>query len=258
MNAAILNADLPISLRIKRANRRRWMLDRKDNIQFLVEGLKAYRSHSAPLAWEATFEQNRNQPAPFVSFADDSTSLMMEAFVLHQELDDLDTKNYPGIGNDRQRLQEAMEDQSAVRDQEAQLMGLMKGKLIAVAEMAKERELEGYEGLPSKRDMQRSTFSKEDVIRQLAETLRLTAAQVVEYATTVPRLTPPPPTRARTPRRQSPPRSPLRSPTSVTVDSPETLSPSHRGGTGPAGTSGGGALGAIAEEFRIDQYGTAL
>ena len=259
MNSAILNADLPISLRMKRANRRAWRLDRKDNIRFLVEGAKAYRSFAAPLAWEGTFEQNRNQP--FVSFADDSTSLMMEAFVLQQELEDLDTKNYPGIGNDRQRLQEAiqyLEDQSAVRDQEAQMMGLMKGKLIAVAEMAKERELEGYEGLPSKRDMQRSAFSKEDVIRQLAETLRLTAAQVVEYATTVPRLTPPPPTRARTPRRQSPPRSPLRSPTSVTVDSPETLSPSHRGGTGPAGTSGGGALGAIAEEFRIDQYGTAL
>ena len=263
MNAAILNADLPISLRIKRANRRRWMLDRKDNIQFLVEGLKAYRSHSAPLAWEGTFEQNRNQPAPFVSFADDSTSLMMEAFVLQQELEDLDTRNYPGIGNDRQRLQEAiqyLEDQSAVRDQEAQMMGLMKGKLIAVAEMAKERELEGYEGLPSKRDMQRSTFSKEDVIRQLAETLQLTAAQVVEYATTVPRLTPPPPTRARTPRRQSPPRSPLRSPTSVTVDSPETLSPSHRGGTGPAGagTSAGLALAAIAEDLGIEPYGTAL
>ena len=207
-------------------------LDARSQGQHPVSGGRAQsiQVSFSTIGMEATFEQNRNQPAPFVSFADDSTSLMMEAFVLQQELEDLDTKNYPGIGNDRQRLQEAiqyLEDQSAVRDQEAQMMGLMKGKLIAVAEMAKERELEGYEGLPSKRDMQRSTFSKEDVIRQLAETLQLTAAQVVEYATTVPRLTPPPPTRARTPRRQSPPRSPLRSPTSVTADSPETLSPSH-------------------------------
>ena len=147
-----------------------------------------------------------------------------------------------------------------MRDQEAQMIGLTKGKLIAVAEMAKQKEFQGYEGLPSKRDMQMGTFSREDVIRQLAETLGLTAAQVAHFAATAPTLTPHAPMRLRTPRRQSPPRSPLRSPTSVTVDSPETLSPSHRGGTGPAGagTSAGGALGAIAEELGIDQYGAAM
>ena len=64
MNAAILNADLPISVRMKRANRRGWMLDRRDNIKFLVQGAQAYRQLAAQLAWEGTFEQNRNHPAP--------------------------------------------------------------------------------------------------------------------------------------------------------------------------------------------------
>ena len=68
MNAAILNADLPISVRMKRANRRGWMLDRRDNIKFLVQGAQAYRQLAAQLAWEGTFEQNRNQPAPFTTF----------------------------------------------------------------------------------------------------------------------------------------------------------------------------------------------
>lgn len=54
MNAAILNADLPISIRMKHANRRGWMLDRRDNIQFLVEGVRAYRQLAAPLAGRDT------------------------------------------------------------------------------------------------------------------------------------------------------------------------------------------------------------
>ena len=63
----------------------------------------AYRKLAAPLAWEGTFEQNRAQP--FTGFGDESTGLYMEAFMLQQELEDLDDKNYPGIGNDKQRLQ---------------------------------------------------------------------------------------------------------------------------------------------------------
>ena len=54
MNAAILNADLPMSIRMKRANRRGWMLDRRDNIKFLVQGMQAYRKLAAPLLWEGT------------------------------------------------------------------------------------------------------------------------------------------------------------------------------------------------------------
>ena len=224
MNTAILNADLPISIRMKRANRRGWMLDRKDNITFVVQGALAYRQLATPLSWEGTFEQNRSQPAPFTSFGDESTALYMEAFVLERELDDLDTKNYPGIGNDKQRLQNAIQylhETSELRDEEAIMMGFGKTKLISVAEMARQKELDGYENLPSKRDMQMATFSKEDVIRQLAENLDLTAAQVAYFAQTVPQLTPPPPTRSRrTPRHQSPPcvRSPhSSSPGSVTA-----------------------------------------
>ena len=137
------------------------------------------------------------------------------------------------------------------------MMTFIKTKLIGVAEFAKQHELEGHEQLPNKRDMQRASFAKEDVVRLLAETLNLSAAQVANYVQTVPRLTPPPPTRARTPRRQSPPRSPVSSPTSITVDSPEDLTPSHSGGVGPAaGLSGASGLQAIAEDYGIQPYGT--
>ena len=102
MNAAILNADLPISIRMKRANRRGWMLDRRDNIKFLVQGVQAYRQLAAPLAWEGTFEHNRNQPAPFTTFGQQSLDLEYEAFALKNALDDLQVKQYAGVGNDVQ------------------------------------------------------------------------------------------------------------------------------------------------------------
>ena len=57
MNAAILNADLPMSIRMERANRRGWMLDRRDNIKFLVQGMQAYRQLAARLAWEGTLSR---------------------------------------------------------------------------------------------------------------------------------------------------------------------------------------------------------
>ena len=75
MNDAILNADLPMSLRLKRANRRGWRIDRPDNIRFLVEGAKAYRQLAAKQPWESTFEYNRVQPAG--SFGDSATGAMV-------------------------------------------------------------------------------------------------------------------------------------------------------------------------------------
>ena len=110
MNAAILNADLPISIRMKRANRRGWTLDRRDNIKFLVQGVQAYRQLAAPLAWEGTFEQNRNQPAPFTTFGQQSLDLEYEAFALKNALDDLQVKQYPGVGNDAQKLHDAIDN----------------------------------------------------------------------------------------------------------------------------------------------------
>ena len=123
------------------------------------------------------------------------------------------------------------------------MMGIGKGKLISVAEMARQKELAGYENLPSKRDMQMGSFSREDVVRLLAEKLDLTAAQVAHFAQTVPRLTP----RARTPRHQSPTRvrSPRSSPASATDDSsPESSA------AGPSGMK------SIAEEYGIQEHGT--
>ena len=47
-------------------------------------------------------------------------------------------------------------------------MGFGKGKLISVVEMAKQKELDGYENLPSKRDMTMGTFSRESHRRMQA------------------------------------------------------------------------------------------
>jgi hypothetical protein len=251
MNAAILNADLPMPVRMKRARRRGWRIDRPDNINYVVQGALAYRQLAAPLAWEGTFEQNRAQPAPFTGFGDESTALYMEAFVLDRELEALDDKSYPGIGNDKEKLQNAMEylyRMSDLRNEESIMMGFGKGKLISVAEMAKQKELDGYEALPSKRDMTMANFSKEELVRLLAEGLDLTAGQVSHFAQTVPRLTPPPPpTRARTPRHQSPPRvrSPRSSPASATD-----------GGSPESGAARPSGMGSIAEEYVSNEYGT--
>ena len=249
MNAAILNADLPISLRMKRANRRSWNLDRPDNIRFKVEGALAYRQLAAKLPWEGNFEQNRSQPAPFTSFGDESFALYSEAFVLEQELDDLNDKMYPGIGNQKQKLQEAIDylyDTSLLRHEESMMTAFTKGQMLRVANLARDNQLDGYENLQSQRLMTMATGpeGKNFIIRQLAETLKLTAREVAHYIQeSKPPSRSPRETRA-TVRRSSPPRvrSPGSSPDSVSVMSAESVSPS---------------LGAI-EETIDDAYGSML
>ena len=213
MNDAILNADLPMSLRLKRANRRGWRIDRPDNIRFVVEAARAYRQLAAPQPWEATFEYNRAQPVG--NFGDESFDLYSEAFVYQQELEELEQQTpYPGIGNRIAKLQSTIDDlyrMSRIRHEESIMIGLPKGKLIKVVEIAKIKELEGYADLPTKREMEAKVFLLEDVTRLLAENLGLTAAQVAHFANEIPVLTTSlPSTRSMTPRRQSPPR--VRSP----------------------------------------------
>ena len=181
MNAAILNADLPISIRMKRANRRGWMLDRRDNIKFLVQGMQAYRHLATPLAWEGTFEHNRNQPAPFTTFGQQSLDLEYEAFALKNALDDLQVKQYPGVGNDVQKLHNAidnLENMANVRHEEDKMMALTKTALLKAVQAAKTRQIVGFENLPLLAQMRSATFVKEEVVRQLAETLNLDAADV--------------------------------------------------------------------------------
>ena len=237
MNAAILNADLPISIRMKRANRRGWMLDRKDNIKFLVQGMQAYRHLATPLAWEGTYEQNRAQPAPFTTFGQQSLDLEYEAFALKTALEDLETKHYPGVGNDMQKLQHtigALENTAALRHEEDKLMGLTKTAMLKAIQLAKTRQLPGFEDLPLRDQMRSATFAKEDLVRQLAETLKLDAADVAQLVQNAPALTPRPPSRQRTPLRS--PRSPPSPQTSVTDASP--LSPVAEGGPSGSGEVG--------------------
>ena len=109
--------------------------------------------------------------------------------------------------------------------------GLGKGKLIEVVELAQKKELEGYEDLPTKKEMTAGSFSKEDVTRLLAETLDLTAAQVSYFAKAFPMLPTPPPTTRSTLRRQSPPR--VRSPTSSASSPAEVADGRSPDGLGP-------------------------
>ena len=165
MNAAILNADLPIWIRMKRANRRGWTLDRRDNIKFLVQGVQAYRQLAAPLAWEGTFEQNRNQPAPFTTFGQQSLDLEYEAFALKNALDDLQVKQYPGVGNDVQKLHNAidnLENMANVRHEEDKMMALTKTALLKAVQAAKTRQIVGFENLPLLAQMRSATFVKEE------------------------------------------------------------------------------------------------
>ena len=92
-------------------------------------------------------------------------------------------------------------------------------------QLAKTRQLPGFEDLPLRDQMRSATFAKEDLVRQLAETLKLGAADVAQLVQNAPALTPRPPSRQRTPLRS--PRSPLSPQTSVTDASP--LSPVAEG-----------------------------
>ena len=64
---------------------------------------------AAPLAWEGAFEQTRVAPAPFTTFGLQSLDLEDEAFALKSTLDEIQAKDYPGVGNDVQKLQNAID-----------------------------------------------------------------------------------------------------------------------------------------------------
>ena len=196
-----------------------------------MQGAQAYRQLAAQLAWEGTFEQNRNQPAPFSSFGQQSVDLEYEAFALKTTLDDLQSKHYPGVGNDVQKLHHAidnLERMAAVRHEEDKMMALTKTALLKAVQTAKNRQMPGFERLPLRDQMRSATYAKEDVVRQLAETLNLDAADVAQLVQNAPALTPRPPSRQRTPLRS--PRSPRSPQTSVTDASP--LSPVAEGAAG--------------------------
>ena len=100
-------------------------------------------------------------------------------------------------------------------------MALTKTALLKAVQTAKNRQMPGFERLPLRDQMRSATYAKEDVVRQLAETLNLDANDVAQLVQNAPALTPRPPSRQRTPLRS--PRSPRSPQTSVTDASP--LSP---------------------------------
>ena len=138
-----------------------------------------------------------------------------------------------------------LESMAAVRHEEDKMMALTKTALLKAVQTAKNRQMPGFERLPLRDQMRSATYAKEDVVRQLAETLDLDANDVAHLVQNAPALTPRPPSRQRTPLRS--PRSPRSPQTSVTDASP--LSPvveDSGAGPGGVGDAGGG----------IDPYGS--
>ena len=125
-----------------------------------------------------------------------------------------------------------LENMAAVRHEEDKMIALTKTALLKAVQAAKNRQMPGFERLPL-RDQMRS-YAKEDVVRQLAETLNLDAADVAHLVQNAPALTPRPPSRQRTPLRS--PRSPRSPQTFVTDASP--LSPVAEGGPSGSGEVG--------------------
>ena len=164
-------------------------------------------------------------------------------------LEDLEAKHYPGVGNDMHKLQHtiaSLESTAAMRHEEDKIMGLTKTAMLKAIQLAKTRQLPGFEDLPLRDQMRSATFLKEDLVRQLAETLKLDAVDVAQLLHNAPVLTPRPPSRQRTPLRS--PRSPLSPQTSVTDASP--LSPvAEVLGAGPSTGVGDAGVG-------IDPYGS--
>ena len=182
------------------------------------------RTENQIVKWSHGGRHPRGQPTDFE----------YEAFALKTTLDDLQSKHYPGVGNDVQKLHNAidnLENMAVMRHEEDKMMALTKTALLKAVQAAKSRQMPGFEKLPSRDQMRSATFAKEDVVRQLAETLTLDAADVAQLVQNAPALTPRPPSRQRTPLRS--PRSPASTPTSVTDASP--LSPVAEGsGAGPS------------------------
>ena len=81
-------------------------------------------------------------------------------------LEDLETKHYPGVGNDVHKLQHAMdslENTASLRHEEDKLMGQTKTAMLKAIQLAKTRQLPGFENLPLRDQMRSATFVKEDL-----------------------------------------------------------------------------------------------
>ena len=65
-------------------------------------------------------------------------------------------------------------------------MGLTKTAMLKAIQLAKTRQLPGFEDLPLRDQMRSATFAKEDLVRQLAETLKLDAADVAQLVQNAP------------------------------------------------------------------------
>ena len=139
-----------------------------------------------------------------------------------------------------------LENLAVVRHEEDKMMALTKTALLKAVQAAKNRQMTGFERLPLRDQMRSATYAKEDVVRQLAETLNLDAADVAQLVQNAPALTPRPPSRQRTPLRS--PRSPASPPTSVTEASP--LSPVAEGAAGPST--------GLVDSGGIEAYGSML
>jgi len=67
------------------------------------------------------------------------------------------------------------------------------GVALKAVQTAKNRQMHGFESLPLRDQMRSAMYAKEDVVKQLAETLNLDAVDVAQLVQNAPALTPRPP-----------------------------------------------------------------
>ena len=96
-----------------------------------------------------------------------SLDLEYEAFALKTALEDLETKHYPGVGNDVHKLQHAidsLESTAAMHHEEDKIMALTNTPLLKAIQLPKSRQLPGFQALPLRDHMLSAPYAKEDVV----------------------------------------------------------------------------------------------
>ena len=176
-----------------------------------ARGVKAFLKSAKPLPWEGT---RYDLARPKADFGAQAMQFMVQISELEDAMIDLESKNYPGIGNDKLKLQNVIDDltkQSDLRhDQELLIHQLSKNELIkAITELKSDSD----DDIPSLKELRGSAFTKTELILLLTETMNQSVDEIVDASQI--RLPPPPPPRStrNSPIRQaitniSPPRIP--------------------------------------------------
>ena len=196
-----------------------------------ARGMRAYLRLAKPLPWEEKFY---DLPHPNKNFASQAQELRLMTVELQDALQDLQSKDYLGVGNDRVKLETTIDQlkrKSELRDEQELLFQQYRTKELVKAV----RSLKGERTVPTSRDL--GKMSKTELVLLLTETLNESIEDIHETIQTVPRLRPPPPS----------PQSRF---------SPSRRRPSPQSASQRESASDRPAL--LPERYTIDEYGTLM